>query len=68
MQKQYSYIGGERLLQRTYENFGPYGRLTYSFRKNSRIEALGGIDTFISSDNSYKNSSNNLQITVIWNI
>lgn len=68
MQRQYSYIGGERLLQRTYENFGPYGRLTYSFRNNSRIEALGGIDTFISSDNSYKNSSNNLQITVIWNI
>jgi len=68
VQKQFSYIAGERLLQRTYENFGPYGRLTYSFRNNSRIEALGGVDTFISSDNSYKNSSNNLQITVIWNI
>ncbi len=68
VQRQYNYIAGERLLQRTYENFGPYARLTYLFRNNSRIEALGGIDTFISSDNSFRNTSNNLQIKVIWNI
>lgn len=68
VQKQYNYIAGERLLQRTYENFGPFARITYLFTKNSRIEALGGIDTFISTDNSLRNSSNNLQIKIIWNI
>ncbi len=66
-QRRYNYVSGERVFDTFVRTLGPFARLRFEWKNNSRIEIIGSYDYYSYGDNTPGSNNSNIYLNANWN-